>query len=104
MFVLFRNRVHLVFELSEILIVTIGLVVVLVNSNNMVLFSVCLFKLNFIYSFFVLVDLVREHLVSHLLLLENEVDLCLFRCKVFKYLHRYLGGIYRGHLLVEIVV
>ena len=57
--ILFSNQVHLIFELPKILVVAIGLIVVLIDTYDVVLLALCLFNLYLIDSLFVLVYLVR---------------------------------------------
>lgn len=71
--ILVRNRVHLVLELPKVLVVAIRLIVVLVDAHDVVLLAPVLLQFNLIDLLLLLVDLHREDLVTHLLLLHDEV-------------------------------
>ena len=65
----------------------------------MVQLAVRLLELDLGDSFLLLVDLISEHLVAHLLLLEDEVDLGLLRVQVFEELDGHVGHVHHGQLL-----
>ena len=69
------NLIHLVLKLLKVRIVSISLLVVLVDTRDMLLFMLSHIQLNLPYPLLVLVQLHIKLLVLAFLLLQNEIEL-----------------------------
>ena len=78
------NLAHLELQLPKVFIVVIRLVIVLIDAHDVVLFALLMIHLNLINPLLVLVQLIRQHLVVQLLLLENEVQLSFLAVQVLE--------------------